>query len=388
MKFVKATELKALLGVLLLAGMPLSVTAQTGLDFSYANAVVSGSTLEFDIIIKATDPGTKLADSQVYLNYNEAAFGPNVKTNAKITATKGTIVSGATESLVYGTITINDNSATTVSIALEYTSTAENCGLLPQTVPDNAYVQLFHVVMEMIDETKVPALSLDVTQPEPDMNGQQFVCTAGDGGGITVPYSPVTAGPFSYIVLPIELEAFTAVSDAEGVDLEWSTVSEQNNAGFEVERSTTGDRFERLAFVEGAGTSLQRREYSYRDEVRMPNVEKLYYRLKQVDFDGAFQYSPVVEVASPQPTEFKLLGAYPNPFNGRTVVSYELPDQQYVSLRVFDALGRQVKSLVDMTQSAGRYAVPFEATGLPSGMYIFRIEAGQYVDAGRILYVK
>jgi len=190
------------------------------------------------------------------------------------------------------------------------------------------------------------------------------------------------------VTLPIELASFSAVEENGTILLSWETSLEKNNAGFGIERSTDGERFDEIGFVDGAGNSLEPRRYSFRDTEVLHNVKQISYRLRQVDFDGAVDYSPVIEVDAPVPDRFNLEQAYPNPFNGRTVINYDLPTSELVSLSVFDALGRQVQTLVNTQQEAGRYSVPFNAGGLTSGVYIYRIEAGPNVQSGRMLLVK
>ena len=186
-------------------------------------------------------------------------------------------------------------------------------------------------------------------------------------------------------VLPVELVSFTAEVRDGAVHLAWRTASELNNAGFEVERRAQGGSWNTLGFVRGAGTTTEGRSYSFVD-TRASGVVQ--YRLKQVDFDGAFEYSNIVEVNAGLPKTFALEQNYPNPFNPTTVISYQLPVASEVSLRVYDVLGREVMTLVQGRQEAGSYAVTLNGANLSSGVYFYRLQAGNFVATKKMMLVK
>ncbi|MCS7210102.1 MAG: S8 family serine peptidase [Chloroherpetonaceae bacterium] len=190
--------------------------------------------------------------------------------------------------------------------------------------------------------------------------------------------------------LPVELASFTAVPDARGVKLEWTTASEKNNAGFEVERllkraGQDAAVWEKIGFVKGKGTTTEAQSYSFVDRTASGTVQ---YRLRQIDFDGTFEYSPIVEVDAGLPRTFELAQNYPNPFNPSTAISYQLPTATNVVLKVYDMLGREVATLVNARQEAGRYQVTFNATNLASGIYFYRLQAGSFVETKKMMLVK
>lgn len=187
--------------------------------------------------------------------------------------------------------------------------------------------------------------------------------------------------------LPVELTAFEGTFKNGEVLLSWRTASEQNNAGFEVERSFDREAFTQIGFVRGAGTTTEAQSYAFTDRNSF-NAEKVYYRLKQVDFDGQFEYSPIIEVNVSLPTKFALMQNYPNPFNPTTTIAYELPTRAKVLLKVYDMLGREVATLVNGEQTAGRYAQPFNANALSSGVYFYRLQAGNFVETKKMMLVK
>jgi hypothetical protein len=173
-------------------------------------------------------------------------------------------------------------------------------------------------------------------------------------------------------VVPVELTSFTAKAYANEVQLSWITATETNNQGFEVQRSKDGE-FETIAFVSGNGTTTETHAYAYTD--KDVNAGSYSYRLKQVDFDGTFEYSNVVQVEVSVPTVFALEQNYPNPFNPSTTINFSLPVDSKVSLKVFDVLGQEISTLVNGNLVAGSHTVNFNASTLNSGVYMYRIEA-------------
>ena len=199
--------------------------------------------------------------------------------------------------------------------------------------------------------------------------------------------------------LPVELSAFTGVATPTGVRLQWTTQSEQNNAGFEVRRKTAGEDFVTIASyrfdpsLRGKGTTNTSTTYTFLDA----NVEvgKTYtYRLRSVDFDGTIHdYAQTVSVEVREPVqarvyEYALEQNYPNPFNPTTTIRYSLKETGKVSLRVYDVIGREVKVLVDGVQGAGEYSVVMDATGLSSGVYVYQLRAGGYVFTRKMVLAK
>jgi len=191
--------------------------------------------------------------------------------------------------------------------------------------------------------------------------------------------------------LPIQLAVFSAsVTDANHITLQWSTVSEINNYGFYVERRPEGSNdFTTVSgLISGAGTSLEMHSYEWVDaDVPAGSYE---YRLHQVDLDGSSTYSYVITVTSDavlgvrdgtHPLVFGLEQNYPNPFNPSTRVAFVLGDQSYVRLVVFDALGREVATLASEILPPGEHSRVWDATNLPSGTYICRLDAASLNNA-------
>ena len=207
------------------------------------------------------------------------------------------------------------------------------------------------------------------------------------------------------VALPIQLANFTA-STMQGskVRLDWMTVSEVDNYGFEIQRHPdSASIFQSIpnGFIPGHGTTTEMHSYTYTDE---PPVQgTFWYRLMQTDLDGAVSFSEALavntrdaELAAGNPGGYILGQNYPNPFNPTTILQYQVPGASDVKLRVFDLLGREVATLVNESKSAGTYEVRFDAHNLASGVYFYRIEArpasgdpaGTFVETKRLVVLK
>jgi hypothetical protein len=185
-------------------------------------------------------------------------------------------------------------------------------------------------------------------------------------------------------VTPVELISFTAQTGDNEVTLNWSTATETNNSGFEIQRMLHEGEYKAIAFIPGYGTTTEKHNYIYIDENL--NAGKFKYRLKQIDFDGSFEYSPEVEVTLL--LKFSLEQNFPNPFNPSTVISYELPVGGNVTLKVFDILGKELTTLVNQFKPAGKFKVEFNAKALPGGVYFYRIQAGNFIETRKMVLMK
>jgi N-acetylneuraminic acid mutarotase len=174
------------------------------------------------------------------------------------------------------------------------------------------------------------------------------------------------------LVIPVELSAFGANVNNGTVILNWSTTTETNNQGFEIQRNS-GNGFEVLAFIRGNGTSTEVHNYSYADRNVIPGIYS--YRLRQVDFDGTAKYSKTIEVKVEIPGVYSLEQNYPNPFNPSTQINFNLAADSKVTLKVFNLLGQEVVTLLNENMTAGVHNVTFNAANLPSGVYIYKMGA-------------
>jgi len=198
---------------------------------------------------------------------------------------------------------------------------------------------------------------------------------------------------YSQPPVPVELISFNAVINNSSVELKWSTASESNNKGFEIERSRRDGKWEMengiwkvIGFVEGKGTTTELQIYSFIDE-NLP-TGRYQYRLKQIDLDGTFEYSNIIEVEISLPGEFSLSQNYPNPFNPTTSIEYRVGSIKKVTLKVYDVLGNQVAALVDEEKEPGVYEVEFNPGNLSSGVYYYRFKAGDFVETKKMIFIK
>jgi hypothetical protein len=190
---------------------------------------------------------------------------------------------------------------------------------------------------------------------------------------------------YCYIV-PVELTSFAAASNGSDVDLNWTTATETNNQGFKIERKTVGGAFEEVGYVAGFGTTTEPKSYSFVDSKL--EAGSYTYRLKQVDFGGTFTYSNEVNVEVEIPLVYSLEQNYPNPFNPSTTIKYSIAEDGFVKLVIYSMLGEEVTTLVNTQQKAGRYEVNFNAAGLSSGVYVYRIEAANYISSKKLILMK
>ncbi len=220
--------------------------------------------------------------------------------------------------------------------------------------------------------------------------------------------------------VPVELISFSAELSGLQIILNWTTATETNNHGFEIERCLTQSlsfngspsdkgkdliQWEKIGFIPGAGNSSSTKSYSFVDN-GIEIFGKYKYRLKQIDFDGTFEYSNEIEVQY-SPTKFLLEQNYPNPFNPSTRIKYQVSSSTHVSLKVFDVLGNEIATLVDEYKPAGNYEVEFSigdvrVSGIPhsggqnpvtgigcaSGVYFYQLKAGDFISSKKMLIVK
>ncbi len=202
------------------------------------------------------------------------------------------------------------------------------------------------------------------------------------------PFTPaIGAYEYDSIALPVELASFTSSVTGRDVKLNWVTATELNNSGFDIERSSAPGQWSKIGNVTGNGTTNSSVEYSYTDKNLASG--KYSYRLKQVDYNGNFEYFNLSnEVSVGVPDKFNLSQNYPNPFNPSTTISFDIPVDSKVMISLFDMSGREVANIVNEFKTAGYYTVNFNGSSLASGAYFYRIDAGNFVDTKKMLLVK
>ncbi len=227
----------------------------------------------------------------------------------------------------------------------------------------------------------------DVTQFVPSFNnfhspleGIGYAC---GGLGLILKYVDTS-------IVPIELNSFDAEVSDDKVTLKWQTSTEINNFGFEIERRKQDNDWQTIGFVKGSGTTSELINYAFTD--KLYEESQYHYRLKQIDYNGSFKYYESIEVNFQIINEYFLYQNYPNPFNPGTIIKYSLKDNGRVTIKIYNLLGEEVKTLVDEIKSAGNYEAEFSVTGsagnLPSGVYLYRIQAGDFVSSKKMLFLK
>ena len=208
-------------------------------------------------------------------------------------------------------------------------------------------------------------------------------------------FSPFTIGSTTFnSPLPVQLASFTANINERNVSLNWVTAKEQNNAGFEVQKSAVGSQnsdWVKVGFVTGNGNKSTPTNYSFED--KKLSTGKYNYRLKQIDYNGNFEYfrlSSEIEIGVPK--KFDISQNYPNPFNPVTKIDVDLPFDSKIMIKVYDISGREIKTLLNETKQAGYYTVDFNGSSMASGLYFYRIIAegnGQkYVITKKMVLIK
>lgn len=186
--------------------------------------------------------------------------------------------------------------------------------------------------------------------------------------------------------LPIELSSMTSSTEKNSVSLQWMTSKETNNAGFDIERKSD-DAWMKVGFVSGQGNTTSPVQYEFTD--RNLETGSYKYRLKQIDFNGDFEYYELNnEVVIGVPSRFAVHQNHPNPFNPVTTIKYELPYDASVSISVYDITGHEIVTLVNERERAGYHSIEFNASNISSGVYFYRVSAGQYEAVKRMMLIK
>ena len=215
-----------------------------------------------------------------------------------------------------------------------------------------------------------------------------MVCVTGTtNGGVWI---------FTDTQIPVELISFSAELNYNSITLLWSTATELNNQGFEIERSEDNVSFNMIGFVPGFGTTTKPKSYSYSDLSVKTGL--FYYRLKQIDYDGSYEYSDVVEVNLSGPTEYSLQQNYPNPFNPTTTIGFGVQNKSNIRITILNAIGEVVAILLNEEREPGFHQVEFSAKGgsasggnaynLPSGVYFYRLQTGDYTSVKKMILLK
>ena len=193
------------------------------------------------------------------------------------------------------------------------------------------------------------------------------------------------------ITVPVELTSFIAEVHGEKVILKWSTATETNNNGFEIQRSFDGKSFAAVGFVTGHGTSTEPNNYSYIDE---DQSGKVYYRLKQHDYNGTYSYSNIIYVDAITLNDFVLEQNFPNPFNPSTIIQFKIPVESFVTLKIYDVQGKEISTLINEMKQPDSYSFEFKPGNLSSGVYFYQLSSKtqgtgrEFIKTRKMLFIK
>jgi len=356
-----AGNLRALAGTTVTINAPCVVTGDVGGTSVTGDGTVNGTIYENDVTVTTalgdlaaaiTDASGRSTDSSLAVELGGLTLGRGVYAGPGTFGITGTLTLTGTATDVF----IFKTTSTLI------TGTACVVELTGGAVATNVFWQVGSSATIDGDFKGIILASTAITQNTGTIDGRAL---ARDGG--------VTVSGTS--VLPVQLTAFTATANQMNAVLHWSTATELNNYGFEIERRQNGP-WANVGFVPGAGTSSAPREYSYTDNDLAPG--RYMYRIKQVDMDGMFSYYGAAEVEiGLAEKKFELGSNYPNPFNPSTTIRFTLANDGATLLRVYNMLGQSVMTLFDGNAEAGKmYQVTFDASGLPSGFYVAHLQFG------------
>lgn len=390
-------------GILLLS---FNLGFTTSITFTFAHGQITGTSpqyYEFDVMASAGASGTKLGDTQVYINYNTSGFGSNIVANGKVTVTKGALLKGdVLGSALYDIVNVVDNTPSRLSITNGYnfdSSPTWANDLL--TTPDT----LLHIKIEIANPSAGAGLSFEQLL----MDGNQYESDN------TTKYDPVIASDTDDASLPVVLSVFTATGSLNGVELKWITESEINNAGFEILRATKEagtyqliDSYLNNPDLQGQGNSSTRHIYYYKDEL-VTMGQTYWYKLIDIDYNGVrvihgpvsatvqLQDSRITSIPTNTPRVFKLYPNFPNPFNPSTKLQFDIPALKGnvidASLIIYNSLGQKVRELYSGQLIGGRYQTRWDGqteagTRAPSGIYFAVFRAGSYQQTIKLMLMK
>jgi len=371
-------KLNMILITLILICTPGILMSQT-YDLRFIEELNNGSNFNVRVQIKASSD-FKLAASSITFNFNSVGLSSPTLLEA-YNFNGNNFIPPIT---IYGFMTVTNPLSGVASINIFFTAGDESVAGLVST----AWVDVASVGFTTINSSLTSGLTFRSATPSETV---VYSCsgTGGPPPGGTFTTTLLTPGTWFALdnPLPVELTSFTANANGDKVDLSWETQTEVNNYGFNVERRINEGEWNSIAFIEGHGTSNSPKEYSYSDKDLFSGGSKFQYRLKQVDNDGSFEYSDVVEVEI-APSQFELAQNYPNPFNPSTTIRFSLPKETQLKINIYNMLGELVETLAEGNYETGYHKVTFNASTLPSGVYIYRIESSDFVQTKKMLMIK
>ena len=343
-----------LLLIFLSAGYQL--LAQTEAYFEIRNTKRVGTVYEFDVHMRASQGGTFHSRGQIYMYYSQAAFGNTVVSNSKVTVTERDLLTepdlfGGTK---YQTVNVTDN-GNRIAVTWQMVYQSIPASLLTHTILPDTFTPLYHFAIEMVNINASPGLHFDRAL----MGAQQFYLAPNTTNEVQYTMSlPVT---WSY------LEAEKIYN--RDVKLRWGTEAESNNDYFVIEKDIYGDGvFTEIGQVAGSGSSSSMQAYSFLDQGEMG--ERNYYRLRQIDFNGSYSYSDILEVTFEYRGQARFR-AYPVPMKDNLTLLAETKDEIPYRYRLLDVFG---KEMLHGTLGAFERMIDIPVGHLPPGNYVLLVQ--------------
>jgi hypothetical protein len=186
--------------------------------------------------------------------------------------------------------------------------------------------------------------------------------------------------------VPVELFSFIGETNGEQVVLRWSTASETNNYGFDIFRSKENQSWEKIGFIPGHGTSTELNNYSYEEKTK---PGEYYYKLKQIDTDNSFHFSNSIRViVNLVSSNFALNQNFPNPFNAATKISFFLASSANTKITLYNISGQEIFVITNQLYNEGSHSITFDANSLPAGLYIYKMETGNFQQIRKMMVLK
>jgi len=374
----KAATLLILVTMIVLS-IQLRVFAQNTAQYTVKNMVQNAAnSVSFDVYVKNTNATAswQYTNSSLQIKYTSGFLGASGTPGGSVTPSSNLPASGLSAAAVFTTVGL-----------IKVTSMG-GLGYAGPTLTAGSSILLYTVTLT---STVTFAGSPGFVYNTPLATASKvFSYNGGSGSAVTIPADTLTGfvSLLSNSPLPVELATFTSNNNGRDVNLLWKTVKEINNSGFDIERKSIVDNtWTKIGFVRGSGNTNNTVTYNYTDSKL--NAGKYSYRLKQIDYNGNYEYFSLNnDVQVGVPVKFDLSQNYPNPFNPVTKIDYQLPGDSRVSIKLYDEVGKEVMTLVNDKQSAGYYTISLNASNLSSGAYFYRITAGSFVMTKKLMIVK
>ncbi len=249
----------------------------------------------------------------------------------------------------------------------------------------NKYHWILNGVHQRWETTNNGVTWNEITQDCPGFNKfqapKEWIGYAVGGDGLILRYEDTT-------YVPVELIFFEGKPGNGKIFLTWQTATETNNYGYEIEKSIDNKNWVRIGFVSGQGTTTEPQSYSFIDSDISSEIQ--YYRLRQVDYNGSYNYSKIIIINSGlEIPSFYLFQNYPNPFNGRTIVTYAVPVRSLINISLYNIIGEKIAVLINAEKDEGIYKLTLDDSKLSSGIYFIRMETRTgYSSVIKIVQIK